>query len=226
MKEIFSIFSRNEKDNKETRIIEKPRVIIDYREKNCSVPSELIALGLEIEFQNLKVGDYLINEIIIERKSVNDFINSFINKRIFRQIEEIKQYPKFLLVIEGMEEQELYNDEKEGMNGNAIRGVLLSIILKYRIPVIMTKNQKDTAKFMNILARKQKKEHISLNAKKKSFNSQEQKQFILESFPGIGPATAKKLLKEFHTIKNILNQPIDELKKTIGKKAEIFKLVE
>ena len=48
-------------------------------------------------------------------------------------------------------------------------------------------------------------------------------QFIIESFPGIGPKTSKKLLKKFGTIKEIINASEDELKKVLGKKAELVK---
>lgn len=213
----FDIFS-----GKKEKACEKPKIIIDYREKNSLLPSELFSLGIDTEFRNLKVADYIINNVAIERKTVKDFFSSVINKRLFRQLEEIKQYSKFLLIIEGIEEQDLYNDEKDGMNENAVRGVLLSILLKYNVPIMLTKDEKDTAKFMNILARKEGKRHKSLNPKKKSMNKEEQKQFILESFPGIGPSSAKKLLKEFGSIKSVINMPIENIKKVIGKKADIF----
>ena len=67
---------------------------------------------------------------------------------------------------------------------------------------------------------------MSLNITKKALNKKEQMQFIIEGFPGIGPKTAKKLLKEFKTIKNILNTSQEELKEVIGKKAEIFIIAE
>lgn len=228
MKEILNIFSKTKQRKTILENFEKenPKIIVDYREKNSLVPSELISLNFNLEFQQLKVADYILNNIAIERKTVNDFISSILNKRLFNQLQEIKQYPKYFLIIEGIEENELYNDLPEGINGNAIRGVLLSIILNYQIPIIFSKDEKDTALFIKVLSKKQSKKHISLNPKKKSFNKEEQKQFILESFPGIGPATAKKLLKEFKSIKNILNTPIEELKKIIGKKADIFSLVD
>ena len=225
MKEIFSIFPKT-RENKRIKIIEKPKIIADYRERNSLVISELIHLGMEIDFQQLKVADFIIRDVAIERKAVNDFVSSLINKRLFKQLEEIKQYPKYFLIIEGIEEQELYNDNPEGISGNAIRGFLLSIILNYKVPIIFTKDEKDTAMFINVLARKQAKKHFSINPKKKSFNKEEQKQFILEGFPGIGPATAKTLIKEFKSIKNITNTSIEKLQEVIGKKADIFKLVD
>ena len=145
-----------------------------------------------------------------------------INKRLSKQIEELKQYQNKLILIEGFENQELYNDNNLGINSNAIRGFLLSIALKHKIPMIFTKNPEDTAKFILVIAKKQEKE-MSLISKKKSLSKKEQLQFIVEGFPGIGPKTAKKLLKEFKTIKNIINTPEEKLKKILGKKEIIFK---
>ena len=218
-KEIFNIFSRKKV---QIQPKEKKKIIVDYREKNCLIPYELIDLGVDVEFKELKIGDYIAGDIIIERKTISDFISSMLNKRIFAQIEDLKQFESKLLIIEGIEERELYNDNSEGgVNANAIRGFLLSITLKHKIPIIFTKNSEDTAKYLFILLNKKENE-MSLNAKKKSRNKKEQLQFILEGFPGIGPKTAKKLLKEFKSIKNITNASEEELRKLIGKKAEII----
>ena len=221
-KKLFDIFSKPKRIKDEKLKLEKQKIIVDYREKNSLVASTLVELGFEIQFQELKVADYLVNNIAIERKTVSDFINSIINKRITRQMQELQQYEDKLLIIEGIDEQELYSDDNTRINSNAIRGFLLSVILKHRIPVILTKNYEDTAKYLSVLARKKEKES-SLNVTKKSLNKTERLQFILESFPGIGPKTAKKLLSHFGTIKNIANASAEELKGVIGKKADIFK---
>ncbi len=222
MKKIFDIFSK--KYSKKVK--EKPKAIIDYREKNSLIPSELINLGLEIEFRNLKVADYIIKGVAIERKTVSDFVSSMINRRLPKQLEELGQYKERLLIVEGIDEQELYTDSEDriGMHPNSIRGFLLSILLKYKVPIIFTKNYEDTAKFLSVLS-KRKPNEFPLNVKKKNLNKKEQKQFIVEGFPGIGPKTAKKLLKKFKTIKNIINASEEELKETIGKKAEIMKKI-
>ncbi len=207
---------------------QKPRVVIiaDHHEKNSLVISELSELGIDAEMQHLPVADFLVNGVAIERKTVSDFLSSMINKRLARQLEEIKQYPKSLLIIEGIDEQELYNDcNHEGINANAIRGFLLSIVLGFQVPIIFTKDYADTAKFISVLAKKEKKEHMSIRAVKKALNKKEQLQYILEGFPGIGPATAKKLLKKFKTIRGIINASENELKKEIGKKADVFRII-
>ena len=208
-----------------SKIIKEPgkyKIIIDYREKNSLVPIHLKKLGFEIEFKELKVADYIVKDIAIERKTISDFLSSMINKRLSKQIEGLKQYQNKLILIEGFENQELYNDNNTKINSNAIRGFLLSIALKHKIPIIFTKNPEDTAKFISVIAKKQEKE-MSLISKKKSLSKKEQLQFIVEGFPGIGPKTAKKLLKEFKTIQGIINAPEIDLKKILGKKEIIFR---
>jgi Fanconi anemia group M protein len=220
MKEIFNIFQR--KKEKETPV-EKPKITADYREKGSLVISELVALGIDVEIKELKVADYIITGTAIERKTVSDFISSMKNGRLVSQLEGLRQYESRLLVVEGIDEQELYSDDfsedKLGMHPNSIRGFLLSILLNYRVPIIFTKNYEDTAKFLSVLSRKKPRE-TPLNVKKRAYNQKEQSQYILESFPGIGPKTAKKLLKKFRTIKDLINSPEEDIKKTIGKKAD------
>ncbi|MEK6873778.1 MAG: ERCC4 domain-containing protein [Nanoarchaeota archaeon] len=216
---LLDIFSK-----KQVKIKEKPKITIDYREKNSLIPSELIANGCEIEFHNLSIGDYIIGNVIIERKTISDFLSSMVNKHLLNQLQHLQNAEKKILIIEGTEEKELYH-EQSGINENAIRGFMLSIILSYNVPIIITKNSEDTAKFLYILAKKQPKE-ISLKLKRKSQDVNEQIQYIIESFPGIGPKSAKKLLNHFKTIKNIINADEEDLKKVIGKKSDIFKLAE
>jgi ERCC4-type nuclease len=210
-----NIFSK-EKTKEKT----KPKIIIDYREKNSLVPSELKKLKHELKIKELKVGDYETNGVIIERKTTQDFLSSMVNKRLFSQLNDLNQTKNKLLILEGEDIYEINN-----INNNAIRGFILSIILKFQIPIVYSKNPEDTAKFISTIANKTEKTETSLHLTKKSLTKNQQLQFILESFPDIGPKTIKILLKEFKTIKNIFDQPIEKLKKIIGKKAESFEII-
>ncbi len=219
---MLDIFSKPEKREENQ---EKLKILADLHEKCCLVASELVGLGVDVKFQHLKVADYLIGDVAIERKTVSDFLSSMLNKRLLFQLEELKQYEKRLLIIEGIEEQELYNDNNEkGLHGNAIRGMLLYILLEANCPVIFSKDYEDTAKFLFLIAKRMKKEQkpLSFHAKKRNLSFKEQKQYILEAFPGIGPATAKKLLKKFNTLSAVINAPEEELKEVLKKKSSLF----
>ena len=223
MIELHDIFSNKKLENKEP--LHKEKIEVYYREKNSLIPSELISLGLELEFKELKIGDYITKGVVIERKTVSDFISSMLNKRLITQLEHLQDIQKKLLIIEGIEEQELYSDNfQTGLHPNSVRGFLLSILLKYNTPIIFSKNAEDTAKFISLIAKKKDIETSKIS-KRKARSIKEQMQFILEGFPNIGPKTAKKLLKHFRSIKNIITTEENELKKIIGKKAESFKKI-
>lgn len=217
MEDIFSF--------RKVKIIERAKVIADYREKNSLVIAELISLGIEVIFENLEIGDFIVNENVIERKTVSDFISSMINKRLISQLENLWKYENRLLIIEGIDEKNLYDDKSESVNANAIRGFLLSIVLKFKVPIIFTKNSEDTAKFLSVLARKKERE-MGIREGRKTLSLDEQKQYILEGFSGVGPKTAKKLLEKYGTLRKIFNTPLDELKKEVGKKADSFNILD
>ena len=164
----YNIFSRKESEKNEIKII------VDHREKQSLIPSELIKLGFQIEFQQLKVGDYLVNDVAIERKTISDLKSSIINKRIITQLEEIKQFPKSLLLVEGITNEDIYSGI---IHENALRGFLLSVALEFKVPIIFTQNEKDTARYLSVLANKSPKKRF-LNESIKITENEERKTAI------------------------------------------------
>ncbi len=223
---IFSKFRRKKSGKAGSKEL---RIIADYREKNSLVISNLVERDIKVTFENLHVGDFLIGDIIIERKTVRDFVSSMINKRLLYQLRGLGKHKKRILIIEGVKEEELYSDnniaDKVGIHPNAIRGFLLSIILDCQVPIIMTNNSEDTARFLEVLAKRaiKAKTPLSLRQSRSDLSTKEQLSYILEGFPNIGPTKAKKLFEEFTTLKNIFSASEDELKKTLGKRASEFK---
>lgn len=214
----YNIFSKN-KPKESTK--NKVTILIDNREKNSLVASHLISQGFQVDFQQLPVADYIVGETAIERKTISDLKSSIINRRIMNQLMELKQHPKSVLLIEGIANEDLY----EGIiHENAFRGFLLSVALEYRVPIIFTKDEEDTAKYLEILAKK--KDNNSPPSIRQSmihFSEEQQAQFILEGFPFIGPVTAKKLINKFKSLNMIFNASEEELKPILGKRAISFK---
>lgn len=209
----LNIFSKKNKSREKQR--PQTKIIVDHREKNALVTSELVKEGLEIEFAQLAVADYLVNDIAIERKTISDLKSSIINKRIMQQLPELKQHKKYALILEGFN-----TDSYEGIiHENAFRGFLLATIFNYQVPIIYTHDEVDTARYIALLAKKSEKSDITLRPAKIFLSQEERLQFILEGFPGIGPITAKKLLAEYKTLKALMNAPEEDLAKLIGAKA-------
>lgn len=219
MTELHDIFSKSPKEKKGGKRL---KVIVDFREKNSRLPAYLHGRGFDVDFRELKVGDYIVNDVVIERKEVRDFVGSIINKRIMRQLCELSQVEKKFLFVEG--DLDLSEDKFCGINSNAVRGFILSIGLRYNVPVIFVKDFRESVRFMEVLANK-KERSIDLNFKKKARNKKEQMEFILEGFSGIGPVMARKLLEEFGSLSNVFGAGRIELEKVIGKKTEVFDLL-
>lgn len=211
----LDIFSKKKRKKEE-----KIKIEIDHREKNSLVVSELMKMGFEIEWKQLPVADYIINGIAIERKTVSDFKSSIINKRIMTQLLELKQYEKNLLIVEGILDEDLYS---AGIHENAFRGFLLSVLLEFKTPIVYTHDEKDTAKYIDVLARKKEKGLQGIRASKILFSREEQMQFILEGFPNVGAVKAKKLIEKFGSLSNIFNASEEELKEVLGIRAKEFK---
>ena len=125
------------------------------------------------------------------------------------------------MIIEGEQNRDMAKESK--LNPNAIKGMILSTSLDFNIPIIRTKNEEETAIYLFLLAKRQLKarQEITLHSRIPK-TKEEQKKYILESFPGIGPRTAEKLLKEFGSVKKVINATKEQLEKIMQKKSQDF----
>ncbi|RLG90771.1 MAG: DEAD/DEAH box helicase, partial [Candidatus Hecatellales archaeon] len=150
-------------------------VFVDGREANSAVVRELVRLGVNIKLQNLPVGDYIVSdEVVVERKSVSDFISSIIDKRLFSQAKSLAStYPKPVFIVEG---ENLYTGSST-VSAKAVRGAVLSLNLDYKIPVLQTKNPAETAAYLVLMAEREqleKKSHPTIRGEKKPLSLKEQ----------------------------------------------------
>ena len=208
------------KKTKRKSIKIKPKIIVDVHEKNSLVPSYLAEKGTELDFKSLKIGDYLINKIVIERKTFSDLIGSMISKRLIQQLKNLNQTKSPLLIIEGKHKL----PEHSSVNPNSYRGLIISVLTQYQIPIIYTKDERETATYLILLAKQQLKpiQEISLHSRIPKTKKEQQK-YLLESFPTIGPKAAENLLKHFKTPLAAFNASEDELKSILKSKSKIFK---
>lgn len=216
---------KSDENNVDVKKAERVTIKADYREKGSTVLKELMAMDVYLDLQNLQIGDYHISEhVVVEYKKVKDFVDSIIDGRLIGQARELKQYYQPIIIIEG--EEDIYS--QRNIHPNAVRGALASLMLGFRIPVLMTKNARDTASMIKLIAeREQKKDDRDFQMHSvKPLSDKEIQEYIISSFPNIGSKIAPQLLSHFKTIKNIINADESELKKVelIGpKKAKQMK---
>ncbi len=220
---IFEKLTGRKSKNKVVKI--KPKIIADIHEKDSFILAELKSnQDIELLIQPLKIGDYLIGNTIIERKTTSDFISSMISKRLIQQLMQMQQYENRLLIIEGQISSILEKDNNLHINPNAIRGFILSIISSYHTNIIFTKDYKDTSMYLITLAKQQLKPKTSFSLHSRIPKTlEEQKQYILEAFPNIGPRKAEFLLKKFKTLSNVFNASEEELKEVLKNQTKDFK---
>ena len=132
-------------------------ILADYREVPSKIPKILKELGARVELTQLKTGDYIINnEVIVERKSKDDFILSIIQGRLFSQCARMKKSSHYqIMLIEGNP----YNTNHK-IDRQAIKGALLSITLSWQIPVIYSANTLDSANMLLMAANQLLKENF------------------------------------------------------------------
>ena len=202
------------------------KVIIDTRE-NKELVKELLKEEIEVETKQLDIADFIIQtktldgreqSVGIERKTMQDLLNSIIDKRLLNQAILLKQnFDVPLIIIEGDDNIYALRD----FHPNSIRGIISTIAVDFQIPIIHTQSYRDTVKYIALIARRLEKPRspLSLLPKRTPLTLKEKQICIIESLPGIGPTIARSLLKEFKTIKGIVNATEEELQEVekIGK---------
>lgn len=201
------------------------KIIIDNRESNSRLCSLLCEKVQNIEFSNLDIGDYVVGEdCIIERKSINDFISSILDKRIFDQISKLKEIKKPLLIIEGDKNKLL----QTSLHENVIYSILLHILIDQKIPIFFTNDENESLLLILNFARREQlgpSDSFSPHAHKQITTLPQMQKYFISALPFIGPKLACRLLKKAKTIKQLINAKEERLQKVEGigdKKAKIL----
>jgi Fanconi anemia group M protein len=209
-------FIQESKSSKITQSQEEQLIIyVDNRELQSDIAKELILRGVDVRPINLEIGDYVLSdEVVVERKTVEDFAKSIIDKRIFNQIINMRDlYSKPILLIEG---SSLYTSV---INPEAVRGALASIIVDFSVPVINVKDAIEAASLLISIAKREqieRRKQPTIKSGKRPITLKEQQETIVASLPNIDLTLAKRLLKRFKSVINVFNASKDELMKVEG----------
>jgi Fanconi anemia group M protein len=193
-------------------------IYADHREKSSGVIKKLLDLGIDIKLVSLEVGDYLLSDdLCIEYKTVPDFVDSLLDKRLFTQLRNMKKYSRQIIILEG--EEDIFS--QRNLHPNAIRGMLAAIAIDYCIPIIYTKDADESALMLAMIAKREVSESKEFTMHTaKPITLKEQQEYIISALPGVGPALCRPLLEKFGSVKKVLNASEERLKEVdlIGEK--------
>jgi len=193
-------------------------IFVDSREPDRIV-QRLKSLGIDVYVRHLELGDYLVKhsvyEVVVERKEVNDFINSIIDGRLFRQCHFISaKYPLSILAVIGDVDRALENRE---ISRSAVIGAMISVAVKNvqgQIVPLIFKNEEDFCLALKSIDTSLSEGDLKILPKLKKHENP--KVAMLTAIPGIGEKKAEKLLEHFGSIQRIANASISELKRVEG----------
>lgn len=195
----------------------KVLIFVDTRES--SILEYFKQYDCIVQRKMLLFGDFVVSDrVVIEKKTVDDFTKSILDKRLFQQLKAMKDnFEKPLLLIEG--EESLYG----GLNPNMIRGALAAITVDLGIPIIWTRDLADTAGLIFWIAKREQideKREVSLRNKKVPETLKEQQEYLVASLPDISMVRARALLEHFKSPEKVFHASVKELQevKGIGKK--------
>ena len=131
--------------------VDLSKVTVDYREASSTLCSELKRIGCDFSLGHLSTGDIRIgSRILVERKTATDFHKSIIDGRLLNQARRLlNSAPRPLLIVE------IGSGSSIGVHPNATLGALAHLSIEFGLSVITTKDSRETAKFVKILAKKE-----------------------------------------------------------------------
>ena len=170
-----------------------------FMNADVNEPIELVHLietRLKVNRVRLFAGDFVINDVGIERKTVSDFLSSLSSKRLFWQIEKISNtYQRTYLIIEGLLNFGMLTNPAWVCYG------LRRITWEYNTKILFTTGLEETARVVCLLAKSWEGDipETVILTKTKLRSVCFQQESLLIALPGIGEVRSRRILKSFTT---------------------------
>ena len=192
-------------------------IYVDDREPEIMM-EKLRNYGVEVKKVRLPIGDYVLgDELVIERKTIDDFFNSIAERRYYPQLYRMKDLKRPIVYITGVYPKR----PPQKRVGNKFipidieKELRLHRIISYysfRIPVIHVASDDDFIKDLLEYHKKSLKTEPSLKPlrPKRGVTNEEIRIEMLGCIPGLGRKTANYLGRTY-TIAELCDMDEDEL---------------
>ncbi|MBI5228032.1 hypothetical protein HY988_05575 [Candidatus Micrarchaeota archaeon] len=201
---------------------DKPQIVIDQREDQL-FDDYFQKYGAIVDRRVLSVGDFLCSSrLCIERKSRADFEQSVIDGRMFSQLPNlVANYERVVVIVEGVLDE-------ERLSRSSLLGTYATLIADFGASLIFTRDKESTAELVYHFAKHEqlaRKHPMRIYAKRKTFTISQNQRAIVESFPTVGPKSAKALLMHFGNLENLAKASENDIAAVNGigkKKAKVI----
>jgi Fanconi anemia group M protein len=183
-------------------------IYVDDREPGEMVDMLRSVRNLTVEVATLETGDYVVEgKLIIERKTIADFVTSVSGKRLFLQAERIGELGvRGVLLIEG----NIY--QQTNMTLESITGALSWLTIQ-GISIIHTVSMKHSAHLIAKLTR-HAVEGLGYEIPYRTLGPKDPSgaaAFVIEGIPDISTALSKQLLKSFGSVARLCQAEMPDL---------------
>ena len=192
-------------------LVDRVTISVDVRERRSALPSHLSELGLVVRLVTLQVGDYVVGDRVLERKTVADLHRSLTGGRLWRQVAALRQDPRSAyLIVEGP-------DLDAGpIPARAVRGALLKV-LDNGIRVLRAKTSEDSAVWIDVLAQQEWRRLAGRASRQvRQRRTVISPVGVVAAIPGIGLESARLLIAAFGSLTALAEASDDELRSVPG----------
>jgi Fanconi anemia group M protein len=177
---------------------------VDFSERSAAVLDLARASDdFDVQMVHLPIGDYFIDGgVIVERKTYADFATSLADGRLFPQAAVLARSPhRPVVLLEGPKPLDMPD-----VHPHALKGALVSLAVMWRLPVLHSRDAEDSMRILRFLARQlaQSAPGILRRYDRKPKRLASRKLYILQGLPGVGPALASQLLRQFGSIERVI----------------------
>ena len=198
------------------------KVVIDDREKDKERINAVIDYyGKDkTTIERLSTGDIVIHQdggrssVAFEIKTWQDFIGSIKNRRIQHEVLNMKNDYPFCFVI--IYDNKKWNRKYVQASRAQIQGNIISIMQRYKVPVIIAKNLKELIICLDICVNNVNKALEPIDPPIVRSKDTNEMINVLIGLPKVGKKTAQKLLSEFDKPSNVFNASKEELDNVKG----------
>lgn len=200
---------------KEGQEKENPSVEVVADDRENAIAKELSRRDIKVSKKRIEVADFVLSEdVAVERKTAGDFVDSIVDNRLFDQIQDLTDYSKPIMLIEGYN---IYS--QRNIDEKAVRGALSSVALDYGIPVIWSKGVEDTTEILIQIAEKEqedKDKSVAVRGNNSGRTLEQQKEFIVAGLPGVNTKIARRLLERFEDVASVFAASEEDLQEVEG----------